>query len=293
MSGTVAVLALARSLRGLHLGPQTVLQTFVAAVVLSLIWGTARVLARQGVPWARRVVRVLGPYAAALRVRLSSAPMTVLYVASWSVTSVIQQGTPESIQNLVDRYNSTNLTLLAHNPVRVLFSSAFLVADRALGYTAYVVAYVAIVAALEHALGWRRLLVVWLVAHVLGSLATALTETLLIDSGTLAKSYTFASDVGVSYVLVGSCAAFVVCWRNRSRWVVLVGLSLALLIPLALTRTIWDLGHCYAAILGAAAGWLVTRGRPLARAATWRELVSVQGAILSSDQVPRGRQPAG
>ena len=233
----------------------------MAVALVALLWGGICRLSIREVSWAERVQHRFRPRVTALRVWVSAAPMTVGYVAIWSVTSVIQQGTPASIQDVVDRYNSTNLTLLAHNPVRVLFSSAFIVADQAWGFSGYVLVYLLVVAALERRLGWRRTLVVWLAAHVVGSLATAVTEAVLIHYEVLPKTVSFASDVGVSYILVGSCGAYLWLASRTGRWLVGVGLLAGVWLPLLISHTVWDLGHAYATLLGVGVGWVVRKAR--------------------------------
>jgi hypothetical protein len=265
-------------LNRLRLGPQTALQTMMFVALLTLLWAAIKALARRSVAWATRVYGVLHPYTRLLYDRARSAPMTMLYVATWSVTSVIQQGTPANIQDVVDRYNSTNLTLLAHNPVRVLFSSAFIIDDHAWGFIGYVLVYVTVVAAVERALGWRRTLIIWVSSHVLGSLATAVTEALLVHFDVLSNTVSFASDVGVSYVMVGSCGAYLLMASRRSRWLVGSGLLAGVGLPLALSHTVWDVGHAYATLIGLGIGALVLRGAQVRPEPPWRAALAAARA---------------
>ena len=263
----------------LRLGQQTALQTMMLVALLTLLWAAIKALAGRPVAWATRVYGVLHPYTQLLYDRVRSVPMTMLYVATWSVTSVIQQGTPANIQDVVDQYNSTNLTLLAHNPVRVLFSSAFIIDDHAWGFIGYVLVYVTVVAAVERAIGWRRTLIIWVSSHVLGSLATAVTEALLVHYDLLSNSVRFASDVGVSYVMVGACGAYLLFGSHRSRWLVGIGLLAGVGLPLALSHTVWDVGHAYATLIGLGTGALALRGAQIQPEPPWRAALAAARAV--------------
>lgn len=251
--------------------PDYVMHWVVAGFVLVALWLGLKALARRG--HLKGWYRGLDPRVQALTRWVWGAPVVFTYIATWTVTSVIQQGAPESLASLLSRYQSTNIAGLATQPGRVLFSSAFVVAENAAGFMFYVVIYVLIAARLEHRVGAPRFLFIAMTAHVLGSLLTVLVELWAIDNGHAPPALKFAKDVGVSYVMVGSLGAYL--WLIGRRWLPWYSLALAagVVLPMFISQTVWDLGHFLATALGIAAGWIATR-YPLRTRLGWRELVA-------------------
>ena len=127
--------------------PDFVLTYVGIAVSLSLVWFAVR--DRPG----SATYRWAAPRVAALRVWVSRAPATFVYVAIWTATSILAQGQPLTISELVARYASTNLYNFHSEPFRTLVASSFLVADNGLFYPVYVAGFFLVAARLEHRVG--------------------------------------------------------------------------------------------------------------------------------------------
>lgn len=251
--------------------PDTVIRWVVLAGLLAVAWFALKGLARRG-----RLVRPyewLDPRVQALRTWVAAAPAVFAYVAAWTATSLVQQGTPAGLADLSAAVNSTNIVNLLTEPIRVLVTSAVIVAEDGYGFILYVIVYVLIAARLEHRVGSARWVVIAAASHVLGSLLTVGVERLGIVRDLLPTSIALAQDVGVSYVMVGSLGAYLWLVGPRWRWPYRVALAAGILGPLVVTHTIWDLGHFLATVIGTAVGWLVMRW-PLRDRLVWRALTS-------------------
>jgi hypothetical protein len=249
--------------------PDTVIRWVTLAALLALAWFALKGLARRG-----RLLRAhewLDPRVQALRNWVAAAPAVFTYVAVWTATSVVQQGTPASLADLNAAVSSTNIANLLTEPVRVLFTSAVIVADNGYGFILYVIVYVLIAARLEHRVGSARWVTIAAASHVLGSLLTVEFERLGIARDLLPASIVLTQDVGVSYVMVGSLGAYLWLVGPRWRWPYRVAVAVGILGPLVLSHTIWDLGHFLATAIGTLVGWLVIRW-PLRDRLVWRQL---------------------
>lgn len=246
----------------------------VWALLISVpMWSALKWQAHRGSAFARGLYERSDSGLRALRIWVFHAPVVFTYMAAWTVTSVITQGTPEAVADVAARYNSTNIFSLSTEPLRVLFSSAFLVADYGVGFLFYVLVYFLIAARLEHRIGSVRFLFVAGVSHVVGSLLTVLVETWALDMGLAPNTLKFTQDVGVSFVMVGSLGAYL--WLVGRRWripyfaAVLAGIGL----PMLISHTIWDLGHFIAATLGTITGY-VAQQFPMRDRIIWKDLVA-------------------
>lgn len=232
-------------------GWNPVLVSVGVLALLSVCWFVVKAVARQA-PSGRadRLYDRFDPYVQAVRAWLLSAPLTFVYVATWTITSILAQGGPEWLADLTSQLNSTSLWQIGQDPTRVLFTSGFLVAENGLGYWAYVIVYALIVARLEQRIGSARWVLVAVSSHWLGSLLTVTVEHWAIDSGRAPASLALATDVGVSYVMVGSCAGYaLLVGRTWRPWYV-AALIAGIVAPLFVSGTVWDLGHFLAGLVG-------------------------------------------
>ena len=198
------------------------------------------------------------PTVQAVRVWVGRAPAVFTYMAIWTTTSVVQQGQPALLADVSARLASTNIHNLLEDPMRVLFISAFLVADYGFGYWLYVVVFSVVVARLEHRVGAARWLMAAVGAHVLGTLLTVVVEAKAIHLEAAGRTLVLTQDVGVSYVMVGSLGAYLWFVGRRWRWPYSAALAVGIIGPLVVWHTIWDLGHFLATAVGIAAGWLAS-----------------------------------
>lgn len=246
---------------------------FIAGAILfalALVWVVIKAQARHG-----RLIGTrdkLQPQISALHAYVMTAPATFVYIAIFSATSGIQKGSPEKALQAITVANSTNIVEILTNPFRVLISSALLVADNGYLWIGYVVVFVLIAARLEQRLGSARWLVVAVMSHVVGTLLTVTIETLLVHFALLPKSTVVTADVGVSYIMVGTCGAYL--WLISKRWRIpyFVAVGAGILGPLIFSHQIWDLGHFLATIIGVLTGWWMIRIAPLHPRLTWKRM---------------------
>lgn len=215
--------------------------------------------------------RWAAPRVAAMRVWIARAPATFTYMAIWTATSIIMQGQPITISELVARYASTNLFNFRGEPFRTMVASSFLVAENGLFYLLYVVVFVAIVARLEHRIGAARWIAVAVASHVGGSLVILGLERVGIVSDVLPATIAVTEDIGVSYVMAGAMCAY--AWLATWRWPYAALLVVGLVVPLAVVPGLGSAGHFIAGLLGLAVGRFVLRW-PLRPRLVWRDLRS-------------------
>ena len=232
------------------------------AVGLAVVWYLVKGGARWWA-WAAWLVARLSPWTRALHAWVLSAPATFAYVAIFTASTIIQRSAPPQLINVLTTLQSTNVVRLRLAPLSTLLDSALWVAGHGAGLSVYILLFVTIVAWAERRYGPPRMIVVWIAAHVLGSLLTAAVETHAITTGRAPVSLAYSTDVGVSYVLVGGAAAAVLVLRGRrARMLAAVPFTLLLLAPLLVHRTFWDLGHLLAGACGMTAAWLTLRAGP-------------------------------
>jgi rhomboid family protein len=225
-------------------------------------WYLLRGLARRW-EWARRCVAGISPWTGRLHMWVLSAPITFTYMAIFTASTVVQRTSPPRLIDLLTKLNSTNLFRLGNDPVEALLTSAFWVADHGSGLFEYVLVFGTVVAWAERRYGSPRMLVIGASGHVFGSLLTAAIEKGAINAGRLPNKIAFATDVGVSYVEVGSCAAAVLIMAGWIRIIGTVGMFLMVGLPVVTEHTIWDVGHLLATLSGLAAAVLLRLLGPL------------------------------
>ncbi len=268
-----------------HRGTSYVLIYICLAAACYVCWLVVRVRANRGGRTATRIFSKLNPQAQALRSWALMAPATLVYCGAWTATTILVQGSPKALIQTFTVVNSSNIDGLLFDPFRALAASALLVADRGFGFLAYVAVYALIVARLEQRLGTARTLLVWLVAHFGGSLLTVGIQLLGVHQGVSTAELATTADVGVSYVMVGSMAAYALLVGTRWRYYYWAGLGIGLTAPLALSGSIWDIGHIIAALLGLLAGFIALKVAPARPQLRWRDLSK---APLELVQVSRG-----
>lgn len=240
---------------------------------LAIAWFAVKAVARRGGNWALSIYRWVDPRVQAGLLWCARSPVTFIYVATWTVTTILIQGAPDDITALFTRFTSTNIYGIATEPVRVLLGSAFLVADDGLGYVAYVLVFALIVARAEQRLGSARIIVVGLASHVVASLITVELEAEAVRTDRVSGAIVLTTDVGVSYIMAGICAGYLLFVSARWRWWYVATLLVTLVVPLLVTGDIWSLGHFLAALTGLALTAVLRRWgvRP---PLLWRDLVA-------------------
>jgi hypothetical protein len=228
----------------------------LAGVLVATLWYVLRGVATVSVS-VRRVVDQLSPWTSRLHHWVLSAPGSFCYIAIFTASTIIQRSAPPQLIDLLTAYQSTSLTRLAADPGHVLVVSSLWVDERGIGLAGYVLVFATVVAWTERRYGTARTILIGYSAHVVGSLLTAAIERFAINSGRAPASLAYRSDVGVSYVLVGCCAAAVLVLPGRLRWVFGTALLLAVEIPVIVAHTFYDLGHLLAGLIGAGTACLL------------------------------------
>lgn len=226
--------------------------------------------------WIRRTpgsaaYRWAEPRVQATRMWVSHAPATFVYVAIWTATTILAQGQPLTVSELVARYASTNLFNFSGEPFRTLVASSFLVAENGLFYLVYLAAFVLISARLEHRIGAARWIAVAAASHVGGSLIILLLERIGLVKDLLPATIVVTEDIGISYVLSGVMCAYL--WLVQHRVLYAALLFAGLVVPLGISPGLGSAGHFLAGGIGLATGRFVMRW-PLRPRLVWRDLVA-------------------
>ncbi|MEV0125352.1 rhomboid-like protein [Streptomyces sp. NPDC050703] len=217
--------------------------------------GVARLRARR----ALRVGKLLpGP---------RSTPFTFGYALVLAVTSLVARyADPQLVSSLL-RGSSTDVAHLVHDPTLVLVASALWIAG---GITSpYAIGFLLVLTALERRIGGLRTAGVFLLGHVVATLATEVPVGLSVLAGHLPDSSLHRLDYGISFGVaasVGALAGLLPRWAGRTA---LAGFGWVLvddLIAFADPMTNW--GHLLALAVGVATWPLLRRARRSRHAAT-------------------------
>ncbi len=220
-------------------------------LVLVLVWYLLRAFALFSAP-VRRLTGHLGVATHRLHGWVLTAPATFGYMAIFTASTLVQISAPPKLIDLLTTIQSTNLARLSTKPVSALIDSALWVADRGTGLAGYLLVFGTVVAWAERRYGTPRIVLIGLSGHVFGSLLTAMVETYAIRHGNAPRSLALSTDVGVSYIMVAGCAAAVLVMHGWFRLAAAAALAVAVVLPVLMHRTVWDLGHLLATVCGLA-----------------------------------------
>ncbi|MEU8785590.1 rhomboid-like protein [Streptomyces sp. NPDC048637] len=187
-------------------------------------------------------------------------PFTFGYAVLLAATSLFAEYADPGLVSELLRGSSTDVVHLAQAPLLVLIASALWIAG---GMTsAYAVAFLFILTALERRIGALRAIAVFFGGHVLATLATELPVAFSVAAGRLPESSLHRLDYGISFGVMtctGALAGLLPAW---SRWPLLAGVGyLALTDLLAYVDPLSDWGHVLSLVLGAASWPLLRRWR--------------------------------
>lgn len=215
-------------------------------------------------PGTRPARRPAGPVARAARSvgRLLPTPLgtpfTFGYATVLAVTSYVAGHADPALVRALHQASSTDVAHLVRYPVAVLFASALWIVGGIL--SPYAAGFLLVLTALERRIGGARAAGVFLLGHVVATLATEVPVGLAVWAGHLPGSSLHRFDYGISFGVaasVGSLAGLLSPWL---RWplLALVGSVLAEdLVLLDDPMTNW--GHLLALALGVATWPLVRR----------------------------------
>jgi len=188
----------------------------------------------------------------------TGTPFTFGYAVVLAVTSLVAEYADPDLVDRVLQASSTDVAHLAQSPVRVLVASALWIAG---GLTsAYVIAFLLVLTALERRVGGWRTAGVFLLGHGLATLATEIPVGLSVLAGHLPESSLHRYDYGISFGVATSVGALAGLLRPWLRWTVLAVFGWMVLGDLiAFTDPMTNWGHTMALAIGMATWPLLRR----------------------------------
>jgi hypothetical protein len=188
----------------------------------------------------------------------TGTPFTFAYAALLAVTSLIAAYASPSLVNSLYQASSTDVAHLVRTPVLVLVASALWVAGGLA--SPYAICFLVVLTALERRIGGPRTAAVFLLGHVLATLATEGTVGLAVLVGHLPDSSLHRLDYGISFGVaagVGALAGLLTPWL---RWPVLALFGGMLVQDLiAFTDPMTDWGHLISLAIGVATWPMIRR----------------------------------
>lgn len=217
-----------------------------------LLVGPGAAAAAQGVRCGDRLRRVLpGP---------RRTPFTFWYALVLVLTSLVTEYAPASVVDALYRSSSTDVAHLVRDPVRVLAGSALWIAGGVV--SAYSLCFLLVLTALELRTGARRTAGVFLLGHVVATLATEVPVGLAVLAGRLPAGSLHRLDYGISFGVAASVGALCGLLRPWLRWPALTVFAGMLLDDLAsFTDPMTSCGHLIALAVGVGC-WPVLRRGP-------------------------------
>ncbi|MCH5676452.1 rhomboid-like protein [Streptomyces gilvus] len=188
----------------------------------------------------------------------TGTPFTFGYAALLAVTSTIATLASPSLRNALYQASSTDVAHLLRTPVQVLIASALWVAG---GFTSpYVICFLLVLTALERRLGGARTAVVFLLGHILATLATEGSVGVAVLAGHLPDSSLHRLDYGISFGVATSVGALAGLLPPWVRWPMLTVFAGMLLQDLsAFTDPMTDWGHLISLTIGITTWPLIRR----------------------------------
>ncbi|MGW2832045.1 rhomboid-like protein [Streptomyces sp. NPDC001286] len=190
----------------------------------------------------------------------TGTPVTFGYAAVLSVTSLVAACASPALVNALQQGSSTDVAHLVRTPVLVLLASALWVAGGLV--SPYVLCFLLVLTALERRIGGARAIVVFLLGHVLATLATEGSVGLAVLAGHLPDSSLHRLDYGISFgvaAAVGALAGLLGPWLRWPLLILFGGMLVEDLIEFTDPMTNW--GHLISLSIGIATWPLVRRWR--------------------------------
>ncbi|GAA3832134.1 hypothetical protein GCM10022403_076620 [Streptomyces coacervatus] len=212
---------------------------------------------------AETTVEVLAPAARTLRPwRLlptpTGTPFTFAYAAVLAFTTLITTYAAPSLVETLLQGSSTDVAHLVQTPVLVLLASALWIAGGIA--SPYVVCFLLVLTALERRIGGARTAVVFLLGHVLATLATEVPVGLAVLVGHLPDSSLHRLDYGISFGVAASVGALAGLLAPWLRWPVLVLFGSMLVEDLIeFTDPLSNWGHLISLAIGIATWPMIRR----------------------------------
>ncbi|WP_225858931.1 rhomboid-like protein [Streptomyces albicerus] len=195
----------------------------------------------------------------------TGTPFTLGYAVVLAVTSLFAELGDADLVERVLQGSSTDVAHLVQSPVHVLVASALWVAG---GITStYAIAFLLVLTALERRIGGWWTAGVFLLGHVLATLATEIPVGLSVLVGHLPESSLHRYDYGISFGVAASLGALAGLLTPWLRWTVLGTFGWMVVGDLiAFTDPLTNWGHLMALAIGVATWPLLRRSEDTGRA---------------------------
>lgn len=188
----------------------------------------------------------------------TGTPFTCAYAALLGVTSLIAAHADPALVHALLQGSSTDVAHLVRTPELVLVGSALWVAGGVA--SPFAIAFVLVLTALERRIGGLRTAGVFLLGHVLATLATEVPVGLAVLAGQLPDSSLHRLDYGISFGVAagtGALAGLLPLWLRVPLLAGFAGMLLQDLLAFTDPMTNW--GHLIALAIGVATWPLVRR----------------------------------
>ena len=188
----------------------------------------------------------------------TGTPFTFGYVAVLAATSLFARYADPSLTSALYQASSTDVAHLMQSPALVLLASALWIAG---GVTSsFTLVFVLALTGLERRIGGGRTAVVFLLGHVLATLATEIPVGVLVLVGDLPHSSLHRFDYGISFGVAASVGALAGLLRPWLRWTILAVFGAILLQDLiGYLDPMSDWGHLLSLVIGVGMWPLVRR----------------------------------
>ncbi|UIR20428.1 hypothetical protein LXH13_26855 [Streptomyces spinosirectus] len=208
----------------------------------------------------------------------TGTPFTFGYAAVLALTSLFTTYAPASLVHTVLQASSTDVAHLVRMPELVLPASALWIAGGVV--SPYVLCVLLVLTAVERRTGGARTAGVFLLGHVLATLATEGTVGLAVLAGRLPNSSLHRLDYGISFgvaACVGALAGLLTPWFRLPLLALFGGMLAARLIAYADPMTDW--GHLIALATGIAIWPLLRRRQRSAVTATTTSATTARATL--------------
>ncbi|KUO11618.1 rhomboid-like protein [Streptomyces sp. DSM 15324] len=192
-----------------------------------------------------------GPRVRYRQPRRLPVPFTLSYAAVLAVTSCVAAYADPALVHALQQGSSTDVAHLLTAPAQVLLASALWVAGGLL--SPFTLGFLIVLTLLERRIGGARTAVVFLLGHVLATLATEVPVGLAVLVGHLPTSSLHRLDYGISFgvaTCVGALSCLLRPWLRLPLLIAVGGMLLQDL--LAFTDPLTDWGHLFALTIGVA-----------------------------------------
>ncbi|MGW3957607.1 rhomboid-like protein [Streptomyces sp. NPDC004752] len=186
----------------------------------------------------------------------AGTPFTFAYAALLAVTSLVASFADPSLVHALQRASSTDAAHLAGAPGKVLVASALWIAGGVV--SPFALGFLLVLTALERRVGALRAAGVFLLGHVLATLATEVPVGIAVLAGHLPLTSLHRLDYGISFgvaAVTGALAGLVAPWLRWTLLALFGGMAVGDLIEFADPMTDW--GHLIALTIGIATWPLV------------------------------------